>query len=256
MTRPSGLTPSRARLDVALTQLGLVATRSRARDLITRGLVQIDGQPQLKAGALVAGGAAVTITGDAAADVSRGATKLRAALEHFQVPVAGRVALDLGASTGGFTEALLQAGARHVYAVDVGHAQLHRRLRDNSAVTVLEGQDVRTLDRTLIPEPPGLIVADLSFISLTKALAAPLALAAADAWLVALIKPQFELGRAAIGKGGVVRASVRAEDAVDAVTVWLAAQPGGWRRLGSMASPITGGSGNREFLLAARREGS
>ena len=179
--------------------------------------------------------------------------KLIAALDHFRFPVAGIVALDVGASTGGFTQALLARGAARVYAVDVGHGQLHARLAGDARVVSLEGRDARQLDRALVPEPVGAIVADVSFISLAKALPVPLTLAGAGAWLVALIKPQFEAGRAAVGKGGIVRDPEARQRAVAAVRDWVAAQPG-WRVLDVIASPIAGGSGNEEFLLGAVRD--
>ena len=163
--------------------------------------------------------------------VSRGALKLMAALEHFRFSALGVVALDVGASTGGFTQVLLERGAARVYAVDVGHGQLHARLAEDPRVVSLERCDARSLDRTRIPEPVGAIVADVSFISLTKALPAALALAAEPAWLVALIKPQFEAGRAAVGRGGIVRDAAARARAVALVQDWVAAQAG-WQRGG------------------------
>jgi 23S rRNA (cytidine1920-2'-O)/16S rRNA (cytidine1409-2'-O)-methyltransferase len=186
--------------------------------------------------------------------VSRGAVKLEAGLDAFGFDATGRVALDVGASTGGFTEVLLARGAKKVYAVDVGHGQLNEKIRTEARVVVLEQCDARSLTREEIPEPVQAIVADVSFISLAKALPAPLALAEPGAWLVALVKPQFEAGREAVGKGGIVRdASVR-EAAVAQVAEWLAAQRG-WRITGVVASPIEGGSGNQEFLLGACFDG-
>ena len=182
--------------------------------------------------------------------VSRGGLKLAAALDHFAFAVAGVVALDIGASTGGFTEVLLARGAARVYAVDVGHGQLHRRLARLPAVVSLEGQDARALDGTTVPEAVGAIVADVSFISLTKALPAALALAAPEAWLIGLIKPQFEAGRGAVGKGGIVRAAADRQRAIELVAGWLGAQAG-WRLVDVIASPIRGGSGNQEFLIGA-----
>jgi 23S rRNA (cytidine1920-2'-O)/16S rRNA (cytidine1409-2'-O)-methyltransferase len=239
----------RMRLDTALTARGLVPSRSRARDLIVRGLVQVDGVTADKAGLLVAAEQNLVVSAIDAKDVSRGAVKLRAALAAFALPVVGRIALDLGASTGGFTDVLLSEGARKVYAVDVGHGQLSAALRQDPRVVSLEGQDVRQLDRHTIPDCVDAVTADLSFISLTKALPAALTLAKPGAWLIALIKPQFELGRQAIGKRGIVRSEVRAEAAVEQVAHWLHAA--GWSIIATMPSPITGGSGNREFLLGA-----
>jgi 23S rRNA (cytidine1920-2'-O)/16S rRNA (cytidine1409-2'-O)-methyltransferase len=243
----------RARLDARLVELGLVPSRARAQDLIRRGLVDIAGVVETRPSAGVAADAAIRLSEAAGDYVSRGAVKLIAALDHFRFPVAGIVALDVGASTGGFTQALLARGAARVYAADVGHGQLHDRLAGDARVVALEGRDARQLDRALVPEPVGAIVADVSFISLAKALPVPLTLAGAGAWLVALIKPQFEAGRAAVGKGGIVRDPEARQRAVTAVCDWVAAQPG-WRVLDVIASPIAGGSGNEEFLLGAVRD--
>ena len=240
----------RARLDVRLVELGLAPSRARAQDLIRRGLVEISGVVERRPDAGVAGDAAIRLSQAAGDHVSRGALKLIAALEHFRFPVAGVVALDVGASTGGFTQVLLARGAARVYAADVGHGQLHVRVAADARVVSLEGRDARHLDRTLVPEPAGAIVADVSFISLTKALPVPLTLAGAGAWLVALIKPQFEAGRAAVGKRGIVRDPAARQRAVDLVRDWVAAQPR-WRVLDVIPSPIAGGSGNEEFLLGA-----
>jgi 23S rRNA (cytidine1920-2'-O)/16S rRNA (cytidine1409-2'-O)-methyltransferase len=232
----------------------LAVSRARAQDLIRRGLVQVAGTVETKAGAAVAPGADVHVAAGADAHVSRGALKLIAALDHFQFPVSGTVALDVGASTGGFTEVLLERGATRVYAVDVGHGQLHARLAQDPRVVSFEHCDARSLDAKRIAEPIGAIVADISFISLSKALPAALALAAEQAWLVALIKPQFEAGRAAVGRGGIVRDAEDRQRAVAQVRDWFASQPG-WRVAGVIPSPIAGGSGNQEFLLGATRGG-
>jgi len=242
------------RLDVVLVERGLAVSRARARDLIRRGLVEVAGAVETKAGAAVATEAEVRVAAGAADRVSRGAPKLIAALEHFRFSALGVTALDVGASTGGFTQVLLERGAARVYAVDVGHGQLHAQLAEDSRVVALERCDARSLDRTRIPEPVGAIVADVSFISLTKALPAALALAADPAWLVALIKPQFEAGRAAVGRGGIVRDPAARERAVSLVRDWMAAQSG-WQVMGVIPSPIAGGSGNQEFLLGAVRGG-
>lgn len=241
------------RLDKALIQRGFVPTRARARDLIVRGAVEVGGAVQTKPGALVAEDAAITLH-ETSDYVSRGALKLDAALDAFGLDPAGRVGLDVGASTGGFTEVLVKRGAAHVYAVDVGHGQLHGRLREDARVTALEGQDARTLSAREVPQPVGAIVADVSFISLEKALPAALALAAPGAWLVALVKPQFEAGRAAVGKGGLVRDKAVRQAQADRIAAWLGGLPG-WRVVGVIASPIAGGSGNEEFLLGARFDG-
>lgn len=241
------------RLDMAMLKRGLVPTRSRARDLIQRGAVSVEGTVVAKPGTLVAEDAAIALS-ESSHYVSRGGLKLAAALDAFGLDPAGRVALDVGASTGGFTEVLLARGAARVYAVDVGHGQLHPRLAADPRVTSLEGFDARALSPREVPEPVGAIVADVSFISLEKALPAALALAAPGAWLVALVKPQFEAGRDAVGKGGIVRdAHVRAAQA-DKVAAWIGGRAG-WHVVGIIASPIEGGSGNQELLLGARRDG-
>ena len=244
----------RKRLDLVLVERGLAPTRSRARDLIKGAKVLVDGEACLKAGAEVDEYEEVTLREGGAPAVSRGGAKLAAALASFEFDPTGLVALDVGASTGGFTEVLLARGAKKVYAVDVGHGQLHASLRDNPRVVSFEGCDARSLNRTLIPDAIAAIVADVSFISLTKALAPALALAAPGAWLVALVKPQFEVGRGGVGKGGIVREAAARQQAVDTVTAWLSAQKG-WRIAGVVPSPIKGGSGNEEYLLGARCDG-
>jgi 23S rRNA (cytidine1920-2'-O)/16S rRNA (cytidine1409-2'-O)-methyltransferase len=243
----------RHRLDKVLLERGLVPTRSRARDLIVRGAVSVDGEVLSKPGALIADEAAIALA-EPAHYVSRGAIKLAAALDAFGIDPKGLVALDVGASTGGFTEVLLARGARHVFAVDVGHGQLDARLREDVRVTSLEGVDARQLTREMIDQPVGAIVADVSFISLEKVLPAALGFAQPGAWLVALVKPQFEAGPEAIGKGGIVRdVSVRAAQG-DKLAAWIGTRPG-WHVVGLIDSPIEGGSGNQEFLIAARFDG-
>jgi 23S rRNA (cytidine1920-2'-O)/16S rRNA (cytidine1409-2'-O)-methyltransferase len=183
--------------------------------------------------------------------VSRGGLKLAAALDAFDLDPKGLVALDVGASTGGFTEVLLERGAKRVFAVDVGRDQLHDKLREDRRVVVLEGTDARGLDAAVIDGPVGAIVADVSFISLTKALPAALRLAAPGAWLIALVKPQFEAGRDAVGKGGIVREAQARARAVAEVRAFIDATPG-WNVFAEMPSPIPGGSGNEEVLIGAR----
>jgi 23S rRNA (cytidine1920-2'-O)/16S rRNA (cytidine1409-2'-O)-methyltransferase len=244
----------RNRLDIVLVERGLAPSRSRARDLIKGGKVLVDGEVCMKAGAEVDEDEALSLRGAGPPAVSRAGAKLASALASFEFDPAGLVALDVGASTGGFTEVLLARGAAKVYAVDVGHGQLHANLRDNPRVVSFEGCDARALTRALIPEPVAAIVADVSFISLTKALLPALGLAAPGAWLVALIKPQFEVGRGGVGKGGIVREAAARQKAVDSVTAWISAQDG-WRIAGVVPSPIKGGSGNKEYLLGARCDG-
>jgi 23S rRNA (cytidine1920-2'-O)/16S rRNA (cytidine1409-2'-O)-methyltransferase len=163
------------------------------------------------------------------------------------------VALDIGASTGGFTEVLLERSAAHVYAVDVGSAQLHDSLKADPRVVSLENCDARELSHDQVPAPVGAVVIDVSFISVTKVLGSVLPLAAGSAWLVVLVKPQFEVGRERVGSGGIVRDEAARRGAVDAVREWLLKQPG-WRIIGEMESPILGGSGNVEYLIGARRD--
>jgi 23S rRNA (cytidine1920-2'-O)/16S rRNA (cytidine1409-2'-O)-methyltransferase len=256
MYRPetaAGKRRRKVRLDELLVERGLVPSRARARDLIRRGLVSVAGVVQVKPAASVGPSATITVSACEAGFVSRGATKLNAALDYFRFHCAGVVALDIGAGTGGFTEVLLERGAARVYAVDVGRDQLHPKLKKDSRVLALETCDARHIDRDLVPEAIGAVVADVSFISLTQVLPAALALTIPKAWLVALIKPQFEAGRNAIGKGGIVRDATAQARAVARVCEWLAQQPG-WRVIGVVPSPIAGGSGNREYLLGAIRE--
>lgn len=238
------------RLDKVLLSKGLVPTRSRARDLIVRGAVQVNGRVQVKPGALVKDDALITLL-EEADYVSRGALKLAAALEAFGFDPARVRALDVGASTGGFTDVLLRHGAVHVTAVDVGHGQLHPRLAADPRVTSLEGRDARTLSSADTGGPVAAIVADVSFISLEKALPSALRLAAPGAWLVALIKPQFEAGRDGVGKGGVVREDAVRTAQADKIAAWLGGLPG-WHVAGVIPSPVAGGSGNLEFLIGAR----
>jgi 23S rRNA (cytidine1920-2'-O)/16S rRNA (cytidine1409-2'-O)-methyltransferase len=242
------------RLDVVLVERGLAPSRSRARDLIKYGKVLVDSQVCTKAAAEIGTGQVLTLEPGSAVGVSRAGAKLAAALAAFGFDARGRVALDVGASTGGFTEVLLDQGAAKVYAVDVGHGQLHPRLAADPRVISMEGCDARALSRSEIPEPVAAIVADVSFISLAKALPAALGLAAQGAWLAALIKPQFEVGRTRVGKGGIVREQSAKDAAVEEVTDWLAAQ-NGWRVVGVIPSPIRGGSGNEEYLVGACKDG-
>jgi 23S rRNA (cytidine1920-2'-O)/16S rRNA (cytidine1409-2'-O)-methyltransferase len=244
----------RTRLDQALVQRGLVPTRARARDLILRGEVRIGEAVVTRPAARVTANQTIVIASFDEHYVSRGVRKLDAALEHFGYDPAGRIALDVGASAGGFTSVLLRRGAVRVYAVDVGSGQLNARLRADPRVVTLERTDVRALSLELISEPIGAIVADVSFISLAKALPAALALAGQDAWIAALIKPQFEVGRQAISKAGIVRDPAARERAVRAVLDWLSVQDG-WRVTGVMPSPIFGRSGNEEFFIGAVHHG-
>lgn len=239
------------RLDQLMTSRGLAPTRSRARDLIKRGVVRVAGRVETRAGVDLPEDADIAVAEDWSGYVSRGALKLAAALDAFGFACDGRIALDIGASTGGFTQTLLRRGAVRVYTVDVGAGQLHPEIGGDARVVGLEKTDARSLDGTLIPEPIDAITADLSFISLTKALPAALSLAAPGAWAVALIKPQFEAGREHVGKGGIVRDEAVRAAVVERIADFFGAQPG-WRVAGTMPSPIAGQSGNAEFLIGAR----
>lgn len=239
--------PTRA--DVFLVENSFAASRAEAQAAIRAGTVSANGTRVLKPSQLITKGTAITYT-KAHPYVSRGALKLIAALDYFDLSPEGLICLDIGASTGGFTEVLLERGAHRLYAVDVGHGQMRQKLKDDRRVISLEGTDARNLTLAQISEPPQAIVADVSFISLNLALPAALSLAK-DAWLVALVKPQFEAGREYVGKGGIVKDKTAQNSATDSVTALLTKR--GWTVLGAIDSPIQGGDGNREFLVAARQ---
>ena len=241
------------RLDQMLVKRNLVSSRAKAQSLIEEGQVQVDGQVTTKCSRKIADDREITIIGNQQSWVGRGALKLIAALEHFQLNPSDMVAADIGASTGGFSEVLLRQNVSKVYAVDVGHDQLHPSLRKNSRLINLEGFNARTIDQSVIPDPLDLVVSDVSFISLKKALPATLSLCKPGAWLIALIKPQFEAGRAQIGKGGVIRNPSIAQEVRTDLVNWINDQPA-WRCIGSIESPITGSDGNQEFLMGARYE--
>jgi 23S rRNA (cytidine1920-2'-O)/16S rRNA (cytidine1409-2'-O)-methyltransferase len=242
--------PARQRLDEALVARGLASSRARARDAILRGHVSVDGVAAEKPAMTVAPGAVLGIDDPAARYVSRAALKLVTALDAFRFSVGGVTALDIGASTGGFTEVLIERGAAKVFAIDVGHGQLHAKLEADARVVDIEGMNVRDLEARHIPAAIGAIVADVSFISLKLALPPALALASPGAWGVFLVKPQFEVGRAALGKRGIVRDPRVARQAADDIAGWLSNDIG-WRVVGLIDSPIEGGDGNREFLIGA-----
>jgi 23S rRNA (cytidine1920-2'-O)/16S rRNA (cytidine1409-2'-O)-methyltransferase len=241
----------KSRLDLWLVRHGLVETRARAQALIEAGLVVLEGRALTRASLLVEENAQVALAGTLDY-VSRGSLKLEAALDAFNLSPHGAVCLDIGASTGGFTQTLLKRGARRVYAVDAGQGQLAPVLRNDPRVLSLEKTNARHLNATAIPQRVDWIVIDVSFISLTLALPPALALAAETAWLVALIKPQFEAGREGLGKGGIVRDPALHRQICQRIETWLGGFSG-WHVLGIQESPITGGDGNREFLLAAQR---
>jgi 23S rRNA (cytidine1920-2'-O)/16S rRNA (cytidine1409-2'-O)-methyltransferase len=245
---------AKRRADQLLVEQGLAESRAKAQALILAGLVSIAGRRVDKPGTALAEDAELTLAGRDHPWVSRGGVKLAFALDHFAIDPAGRVALDIGASTGGFTDVLLAKGAARVHAVDVGRGQLAWKLRQDSRVVVHEGVNARYLSRAEIAEPIDLLTCDASFIGLATLLPAPLALATERAALVALIKPQFEAGPGDVGKGGVVRDPAIHRAVCERVAAWVGAQPG-WRVVGIADSPITGPAGNREFLIYARRGG-
>lgn len=239
------------RIDQLLVARGLFDSRSRAQAAIAAGLVRADGRVVSKASEKVAEDA-VLESEEAHRFVGRAALKLDHALTLWPVAVEGRVVLDVGASTGGFTEVCLERGAAHVWSVDVGQAQLHPRIAGDARVTNLEKTDARDLTPDLIPDAPELIVCDASFIGLSKVLPVALALAAPGADLVTLVKPQFEMEtRADVGRGGVVKDAEAREAALTRVGDWIASR--GWAVQATAESPITGGDGNVEYLLWATR---
>jgi 23S rRNA (cytidine1920-2'-O)/16S rRNA (cytidine1409-2'-O)-methyltransferase len=245
---------AKKRLDELLVERGLFQSRSRARDAIMRGTVSVDGAHESRPGRAIPADAAIAIDDPARTYVSRAALKLVAGLDHFGLDPAGSVALDIGASTGGFTQVLLQRDAARVFAIDVGHGQMHESLRADPRVTVIEGLNARDLAPAHLDGiAPGFIVSDVSFISLKLALPPALALATPGARGVFLVKPQFEAGREAVGKGGLLRDAADGPRVAEALSAWLDGQPG-WRSLGHVASPIEGGDGNREFLLAGVKD--
>ncbi|MDD2869046.1 TlyA family RNA methyltransferase [Neomegalonema sp.] len=237
------------RLDQALVARGLAESRARAQALIRDGLARLNGAPVRKAAQEVSESDDLAVEAGGLVWVSRGALKLLAALDGFGFSPEGRTIYDLGASTGGFTEVLLGRGARRVWALDVGHGQLHPRIAADPRVSAREGFNVREMGPEDPPEDPEALTADLSFISLTKALGPALGRARPGAWLAALVKPQFELGPGRVGKGGILKEEAAGEEALALVAEFLEAE--GWRVVGTMESPIPGGDGNRERLLGA-----
>lgn len=239
----------RDRADRVLVARGFFDSRARAQAAIAAGLVTADGKQVAKASETIAANAAIAAR-EAYEWVSRAGLKLEAALDTAGLSVEGVEALDVGASTGGFSEVLLARGAARVHAVDVGHGQLHARLRDDPRVVSLEGTDIRGLSPGAVP-PAGMISIDVSFISLQQVLPAALRHAAPKAHLVALVKPQFEVGRDKLSKGGIVKDAGARSDAVERVVALL--QDHGWQVLHRLPSPILGGDGNEEYLLVAAR---
>ncbi|MBI3783522.1 MAG: TlyA family RNA methyltransferase [Deltaproteobacteria bacterium] len=241
------MAPKRIRIDKLLVDRGIVQSRDRALRLILAGEVWVGERRIDKAGALVSSDAPVDVRGSDIPYVSRGGLKLQGALDHWQIDVRGRVAVDIGASTGGFTDCLLQRGVRRVFAIDVGYGQFAWKLRQDPRVTLFERANVRNLDPGLLPERADLAVIDVSFISLRLVLPAVLPLLAAQALLLPMVKPQFEVGRDLVGSGGVVRDAALQQATVEAIAEF--AETLGLRCLGRCESPILGPKGNREFFL-------
>ena len=240
---------SKTRADLLLVAQGLAESRTRAQALILAGNVFVGDRRVSKAGDLIAEEAVLAVKGRDHPWVSRGGVKLAHGLEHFGFDVTGSVGLDVGSSTGGFTDVLLTRGAARVYAVDVGTNQLAWKLRSDDRVIVHEQTNARTLSADIVPEPVDIVVCDASFIALSKVLDAALDLARPGAALVALVKPQFEVGRGEVGKGGVVRDPLVHQRVCDDAAAWIASR--GWTVKGLEPSPITGPEGNVEFLLGA-----
>ena len=243
--------PERIRLDLALEQRGLVQSRARARDAILRGTVTVNGAPASKPSQLVGTEDRLALEDPASRYVSRAALKLIAGLDAGNIDIVGKTCLDIGASTGGFTQVLVERGAARVYAVDVGHGQLHPQIQALANVESLEGVNARELTERIIPDPIDLIVCDVSFVSVTKVLEAPLGLCRQGADAVILIKPQFEVGRENIGKGGIVADADAIAQAASDVVGFMARL--GWAHRQSLPSPIRGGDGNKEIVALFRR---
>jgi 23S rRNA (cytidine1920-2'-O)/16S rRNA (cytidine1409-2'-O)-methyltransferase len=242
---------NKVRLDSLLAARGLAESRVRAQAVIFAGQVLVNGQKQDKAGALVPEDAEVRILGETLRYVGRGGLKLEAALKEFRVSVQGKIALDIGASTGGFTDCLLQHGAQKVYAVDVGYGQLAWKIRQDPRVVVIERTNIRDMEPSLVPEPGDIAVIDVSFISLGKVIPSVLKVLKSAAEIIALIKPQFEVGREHVGKGGIVRDESARTQAVERIEKYLRGL--GLKVMGVIPSPITGQDGNVEFLIHAVR---
>jgi len=244
-------TPSKQRADVALVQQGLAPTRARAQALILQGLVRVGDRPVAKSGELVEADATLRVIAADHPYVSRGGVKLAAALEAFGIDPRGLICLDIGASTGGFTDCLLQRGAARVWAVDVGYGQLAWPLRTDPRVRVVERTNIRTMPRDTISDSIDLVTIDVSFISLRLVLPRVLDWLSPAGRVIALVKPQFEVGKGQVGRGGIVRDPAARERAVDAIAA--CGEDLGFRCIGRLASPVTGQDGNQEYLLGFER---
>lgn len=253
MAENKGADTSRLRLDQQLVSLGHFESRAQAAAAIKAGQVRINGETARKASQSVSHSDEI-MAAAAHGYVSRGALKLEAGLAHFGYAAADKVLVDVGASTGGFTEVALQAGAAHVYAIDVGHGQLHARLRDEPRISNMEKHNARHAEAAWFDRPLEALVCDVSFISLTLALDGLLRLIEPGGWAVMLIKPQFEVGKAALGKNGVVSDARLRQKTCEDMIAWLSAHEAGWHVDGIIESPIIGPQGNVEFLLGARKK--
>lgn len=244
---------SRLRLDQQLVALGFFDTRAQAAAAIKAGQVFVNGDAARKASQNISTDDKIEAQA-AHGYVSRGGLKLEKGFAHFSYPTAGRIAVDVGASTGGFSDVLLQNGVAHIYALDVGHGQLHDKIAAHARVTNLEKHNARAADADWFDRPLNALVCDVSFISLKLALDNLLHLMADGAWAVMLVKPQFEVGKAALGKNGVVSDAALRQNVCDDIAAWVAAHAAGWRVDGIIESPITGPQGNVEFLLGAQKK--
>lgn len=242
------------RLDLLLQSRGLAESRERARSLILSGSVLVDGKKVEKAGAQVREDAEIVLLGPASPYVSRGGIKLEAALDAFRPDLSGKIVIDVGASTGGFTDCLLQRGAVRIYAVDVGYGQLAWRLRQDPRVVVLERRNIRTLPPEAIPEPVDLATIDVSFISLEKVIPVVIPFLKPEGEIIALVKPQFEVGKGEVGRGGIVRSPEKRQKVLD--RIHNKAAEWGLEAAGSIPSPILGQKGNAEFLVYFKRRGA
>ncbi len=239
------------RIDQMLVEAGHASSRNKAQALVSSGYVRVNGQQVAKPGQQFAADCQIEVTGQDHPWVGRGGMKLDGAIQQFGIDPSGAVAMDIGSSTGGFTQVLLHYGAAHVFAVDVGTDQLHPSLRSDGQITLLEQTNARDLTAELIDRPCNWIVCDASFISLKKVLEVPFHLAAKECQLVALVKPQFELARQEVGKGGIVRDPALHSKACEQISAWLKSEA--WQIQGFIDSPITGTGGNKEFLVSAVR---
>lgn len=243
--------PGKKRIDVLLVENGLASTREQAQRLIMAGIVRADGQIVDKSGKELSQETILLVEGQDMPYVSRGGLKLEKAIRELNIPIAGKVALDVGASTGGFTDCLLQHGASRVYAVDVGYGQLDWRLRNDERVVNIEKTNIRNLDDNVVPEKVDVAVIDVSFISLTKVLPRVMELLKPGGMIVALIKPQFEVGKGQVGKGGVVREKEKHDRVLTDIEAFVVGR--GLMIIGVTESPVLGAKGNKEFLMALQR---